>query len=385
MASSVGSLLSSERQTLLRTALEKVQHFPAVAIALVDSARIIHEDAVGEVDGVPASPITTAFLAASISKTIVAALVVDCSAKGEIGLDDDINSLLPPECAVRNPNFPDAMITPRHLLMHKSGLRDDESALYDGIWRTEGEDCPVTLAEYVYRRFCPASDKFEPWLWSKNEAPGKSSWHYSNAGFALLGLTLEQIALASVDCSNGSGMDMLARERLFKPLGMDRSSFFLSRMRALPVATQLAVPHRVSSEQENQRVAVGHYGVCEYPAAQLRSTASDLARWMLVFTSLDSSAGGVLSAASIQEMMPRGEQCKEGLAWWGMDTWYGNKTGRTWEHGGFMDGVRSHMYVWPAHNVGAVILTNGEGSYKSLEFEIKAALADYLGVKLSSM
>lgn len=382
MVPSVVSLLSSERQATLRAALEaSLKLFPAVAIALVDSSRVLHEDAVGDVDGAPASPTTTAFLSASISKTITAALVVDCAARGELDLDDDVCRFLPEECAVRNPNFPDAAVTPRHLLLHKSGLQDDESALYEGIWRTEGDDCPVTLAEYVHRRLCPASGRehFEPWLWSKNDAPGKSEWHYSNAGFAVLGLVLE-----TVSGFGAGGVDTLAKKRFFEPLGMNRSSFFLSHMHALPVATQLAVPHRFSSSEKNQRIAVGHYGVCEYPAAQLRSTASDMSRWILAH-SIDSNKGGVLSERSINELMPKGEKCKGGLAWWGMDAQYGSKAGRTWEHGGFMDGVRSHIYIWPAHHVGAVILTNGEGSYKQLEFEIKAALADHLGVKLSSM
>ena len=98
------------------------------------------------------------------------------------------------------------------------------------------------------------------------------------------------------------------------------------------------------------------------------------------------------------------------LAWWGVDTWYGGagselwRGGRcSWAHGGFMEGVRSHAYLWPApdkgltmgHNLemepapraavraavsadcaycGAVVLTNGEACYGAVTVALKRLL-----------
>lgn len=81
---------------------------------------------------------------------------------------------------------------------------------------------------------------------------------------------------------------------------------------------------------------------------------------------------------------------KKGLAWWGRDTSYGDSTGLSWQHGGFMHGVRTHIYVYPPHlsnnNVeekeearkknwkGFIILTNGESNYFEIECSLKRGL-----------
>jgi hypothetical protein len=77
-----------------------------------------------------------------------------------------------------------------------------------------------------------------------------------------------------------------------------------------------------------------------------------------------------------------------GLAWWGRDATYGRKSGGVWSHGGYMEGVRTHMYLFPPaantgpevdlerqqHWRGAVILTNGEVDYSSIELALKELL-----------
>lgn len=60
---------------------------------------------------------------ASISKLVVALGVMRLVEQGKLDLDRDINAYLGWE--VRNPAFPDAPITMRHLLSHRSGLRDN--------------------------------------------------------------------------------------------------------------------------------------------------------------------------------------------------------------------------------------------------------------------
>lgn len=371
------SKLLPARQATLHDALETHHDwFPAIAVVLVDQKGLIHADAAGMVKDDDASPVSTVFPVASISKTVVAALCLQSCEKGEFSLDEDINNFLPKRCTVRNPYFPMDVVTARQLLMHRSSLTDDESALYPGRWRAEGSDCSVSLAEYVYQRFNPESEWFEPWSWSKDSAPGAAAWHYSNAGFAILGLALETVTGRGV-----RGLDALAKERLFLPLGMKRSSFFLEPLLELP-DTQLALPQGPLMEEPS------HYGVCEYPAASLHSSAIDLGHWL---TALLSGSGGnpmpdkILSASSMTELLPPGLHCEGALAWWGRDSRYGNSAGKTWEHGGFMDGVRSHAYLWPQHGVGAAFVANGEGSYKRLEFEIKACMSEYLGIPLKCL
>ena len=118
----------------------------------------------------------------------------------------------------------------------------------------------------------------------------------------------------------------------------------LSPLGELPKDTDPAVPHVA-------RASVGLYDLAESPAGGLWSTAEDLARFLGAFT-----AGGpnpLLSEAWVLEMLP--PDFTRGLAWWGRDAWYGVKSGGVWTHGGFMEGVRTHLYLYPASATGMVI------------------------------
>ena len=68
-----------------------------------------------------------------------------------------------------------------------------------------------------------------------------------------------------------------------------------------------------------------------------------------------------------------------GLAWWGQDAAYGNPAGGEWSHGGFMQGVRTHAYLFPPANGvdhwrGSIILTNGEESYAEIDIALRKLL-----------
>jgi len=276
---------------LVRCTLPGPTAIPAVTVAAVaHGIDVVCTGAAGTVGGEngdsPEESVdvdTTIFMTASISKTVLAVLCLQCQELGEMLLDEDINEYLrdvnivtptPPgvahdtlarPMAVRNPAFEKAPITARHLLTHSAGLLDDESALMPGPFRTSGGDCPIPLAVYIQQRLCEGGEFFHTSLWNSRHPPGAAPYHYSNAGFALLGLVLEG--------ATGIPLQELSTARLFAPLLMRRTSYSLSVSLAMPGGA-VAMPH-----DERQR-AVGHYGVAEFPAAGLRSTAGDLARYL---------------------------------------------------------------------------------------------------------
>lgn len=320
----------------------------------------------------------TVFLLASITKTFIAVLCLQCFERGELDLDTDINEYLsrdsryPPVPRVDNPYFSSHAITLRHLLTHSSGLSDDESALEsDSKWRVDGQDCPITLREYVTRRLIPNLEEGSNHIWSRFSPPGaKDSYHYSNAGFTLIGLVLEQ--------ATGMDLNTLANRDIFSPLGMQHTSFSLNDL--LSGQSVLALPHRSRLE------SIPHFCVAEWPACQIRSSLSDLTKYLLTFTS-ESPTIQLVSNASLAQVFPQNKM--GGLAWWGKDAAYGNKEGKYFSHGGFMDGVRTHIYLWPESSVesssnqssmkhyrkGAIILTNGTGSYECIIQAIEEGLA----------
>ena len=284
---------------------------------------------------------TTVFVTASISKTFIAALSLQCAERGELDLDADVNVALsqggePTPGPVGNPHFAESPVTARHLLQHRSGLVDNESNLESGSpyrWPA-GSATAVGLAEYVQRELARGAEPSAA-LWSQHAAPGSAPYHYSNAGFTLLGLVIERAA--------GIPLPELARARLFGPLGMDATAFFLSELQGRE-ELRFAAPR-------GQPEPGGHYEVAEYPAAQVRSTAADLCRWLSFLTRPEPEpepeppgpgpgpAQRILSRESIEAMLP--SSGSGSLAWWGMDAQYSEKRRGQFEHGGFMQGIRS--------------------------------------------
>jgi CubicO group peptidase (beta-lactamase class C family) len=320
----------------------------------------------------------TAFLIASITKTFLAMICLQCQERGELDLDTDINIYLSrgeryPVIQVNNPHFPDDPITIRQLLTHSAGLQDDESALESGsYWRNNSGDSPHTLYDYVSTRLVPSGKRYNRSLWDKYTPPGNSEYHYSNAGFTLLAFVIEQVMHMS--------LNELAHRDIFTPLDMTNTDYFLSYFQP-STAVNIAIPHLT------RYLPITHYGVTEWPACQIRTTLQDLTRYLLSFTSSSAEESStippLLSNASKAMLLP--SDMKKGLAWWGKDTSYGDRRGRYWGHGGFMEGVRTHIVYFPplppeltdegaagnavsAQSIkrkgrGAIILTNGSFSY----------------------
>jgi CubicO group peptidase (beta-lactamase class C family) len=365
---------------------------PARALGAVIRGTQVLSQCAGAVGEAPCDA-DTMFSVASITKLVVATLVLQCRDRHELELDEDVRLRVPPECLVTHPRHPEIPITPRHLLTHVSGLRDDESALMPGPWRSAGNDCPVSLAAYVAARRSAPPGSAAALEWAA-EAPGTARYSYSNFGFALLGLVVE--------AATGMPLPALARCRIFGPLGMERTAFLLAEVDTLPPDAAgrrpvVAVPH-------GPRGPLGLYGVAEYPAAALRSSLADILRFVSALAE-DAAAAAAGTEASAERVAPpppplgSAQQSpstprlispesaalmlpadfRKGLAWWGRDAQYGERGGgpvweRCWSHGGFMDGIRSHVHFWPDTGVAIVLLQNGEAEYKGAIDAVVAAL-----------
>jgi hypothetical protein len=141
---------------------------------------------------------------------------------------------------------------------------------------------------------------------------------------------------------------------VFEPLGLRDTGWRLDELAARGV--QVVPPHAAGA-------SVGHYGVAEWPAAGLRTSLRD---FLLFLTTFTAEQPLILSAASRDLMLP--PSFRGGLAWWGGDATYGEKAaplGAVWSHGGFMHGIRSHVYLWPHRGVALLILQAGEAPYEA--------------------
>ena len=236
----------SATSDVLKEELDKIlkaHSTSAVAASALDGERVLYMNAIGKTSfsdhGCDVQVDNTVFLVASITKTFLAVVCLQCAERNELDLNTDINVYLQRRnISVNNPYFPTSPITVQHLLTHRSGLDDDESALQPGSkWRNHNDDFPSTLEEYVTSRFSSNNKESvtkDSVPWYSEEEPGRCSYRYSNAGFTLLGLVVE--------CATGLSLNTLVARGILEPLGMTHTAYALSEIRAM-TDVQIANPH----------------------------------------------------------------------------------------------------------------------------------------------
>lgn len=144
--------------------------------------------------GAAASPVTeqTLFRIASISKMVTTMGLLKLVEQGQLDLDADIGRYL--GYTVRNPYFPDRIISLRMLLSHTSSLRDGAGYYWPG----------ETAIRTELTRGAAA-------MWSATQAPG-SYFSYANLNWGVIGTIMEQVS--------GERFDRLMQRLLLQPMGL---------------------------------------------------------------------------------------------------------------------------------------------------------------------
>ena len=125
------------------------------------------------------------FHVGSVTKTFIAALIMQLAQEGKLSLNDPISKWM---------NFPGGdAITVSMLMGHTSGIRSSDEL--PGFARLLSPEQCIALAAAVPLVFAPGS-----------------SWAYSNTNYAILGVIAEKIS--------GSTWENELRERFFIPLGL---------------------------------------------------------------------------------------------------------------------------------------------------------------------
>jgi CubicO group peptidase (beta-lactamase class C family) len=270
-----------------------------------------------------------------VSKTITATALMQLYDDGLIGLDDDINAHLP--FSVRNPDYPSDPITYRMLLSHTSSISDEhQNTLELYCYNT---DCPTTLLSFFTDVFSPGGAYNSPNNFSA-DAPGAAE-DYSNLGNALIGLLVEQIS--------GQPFDTYCRDQIFNPLGMTKTEWRLS---ASPLA-ELATPY-----SNDLPAGDPQYSFPDYPNGGLRTTPSDLSRFLRMFIQGGTFEGAnILKPATVAMMQTK----QFGSAEMCLTFYYETFEGRSLlGHSGGEMGVTSEMYFDPATKVGAILFNNDD-------------------------
>jgi CubicO group peptidase (beta-lactamase class C family) len=322
-----------ELQQRLDAAVEhslRVYQVPSISLALVKGERVVWAHAYGYQNvarSVPADT-QTVYSTGSIFKVLVATAVMECVDEGKLDLDKPVNQYLK-KLQIANPYEKEAPLTARELLSHHGGIPN--AARFVPLWSRER---PITLEELVRQRVHVTS------------RPGKE-YQYSNLAYAMNGYLLAELS--------GKSFEQAMQERLFGPLGMTHTT-----LAPTPAMQEnLAIPYSASADGKGV-VAVDRILLDEYPAGDLYSTPSDLARFLILHLNAGKYEGKqILSARSAAEMArlqfaPKDAQTGQGLGWM-----VGKfQTRRILWHNGAVPGFYSYLAIDPEKRVGAVLFCN---------------------------
>lgn len=185
----------------------------------------------------------------SVTKSVLATGVLRLATQGLINLDAPANNYLPGELRAQIPEFSD--VTVRHLLDHTAGV--DDARLWQMFSERASPDDSLLAA---FPR--PTA------LLQLRGVPGER-FSYSNMGYTLLGLIVEQVV--------GERYETYLDRELLQPLGMRDSTFSFTRQDGPGADPRLAWGH----VDDGSMYAAAP--VFLRPAAQFTTTAADLGRF----------------------------------------------------------------------------------------------------------
>lgn len=310
---------------------------PGVAVAVVHRDKVVYAKGFGvrqlgknaKVD--PA----TVFQLASLSKPLSSTIVARAVGHKVVGWDDPVVTH-DPGFALKNP-YVSANVTVADLFSHRSGLPDHAGDLLEDLGYQR---------DYILRHL-----RLEPLT------PFRASYAYTNYGLTEAG---EAVAAAAK-----TSWPQLAADTLFKPLGMQNSSY---QRADYDKAADKASAHvevngrwKPSTTENADRQA---------PAGGASSTVDDLATWMRLQLAngqfdgkqlVDSAAldqTRIPHAVSMAPLAPAGAPGLYGLGW---NVGYEGAGGLRLSHSGAFDlGAATEVTLLPSEQLGIVVLTNGQ-------------------------
>ena len=269
----------------------------------------------------PLAP-TNSFHIASITKTFVAAVVLQLAAEGRLSLDDSVQKWLPG--VISGHGYNPAKITIRQLLQQNSGLRDYTSAPgfltlqnFAKTWQ------PQQLVDIALG--LPPVDRM-----------------YSNTNYILLGMIIQKV-------TGQTPITEISR-RILAPLGLHGTSFPLtSKQIPAPYAHGYDGPMDVTN-LVNPSIA--------WTAGAMISTVDDLARFYRALLT-----GRLLPLAQQRELLAAVPVSNPGSLFtehFGLGIYRVQLScGTAWGHdGGYPGGFKTYAYTSPDGNRQAVIVYN---------------------------
>lgn len=346
--------------TRFQAELDRLQQeygFPGATAAYVLSDGSAGVVATGMADIESATPMTPSsrMLAASIGKTFVSAAMLALAQEGRVDIDGPVSAQLGDEpWFSRLPNH--ESITVRHLLTHTAGIANHvEDAAFENAfserWAEPGRPfTPEMLVAYVL-------DK--PPLFAAGEG-----WSYSDTGYVLLGLAIENVA--------GRSYYEEISERFLEPLALELTS--PSDRHNLPgLAAGYMAADNPFSLPEKTINDDGHMlwnPAIEWTGGGLASNSLDLARWAKVLFE-----GRAMEGPYLEDLLretPISDDVSFGA---GIAIRRTGPIGAWYSHGGWIPGYTSSLRYYPEHRAAIAFQINTDIGIVDDSTELYAEMA----------
>jgi CubicO group peptidase (beta-lactamase class C family) len=311
-----------------------------LSVAVVKHNKIIYTHSFGQKNVENNTPLTDdcIFRIASISKSFSATSIMQLVEANKISLDDDISKLL--GFKIRNPKYPETIITLRMIMSHLSSINDSQGYFtLDAINAEKNSD------------------------WAKcfnNYEPGKG-YEYCNLNYNMTGTIIEKIS--------GERFDQYVKHHILDPLklyggycvdSLDKSRFAtiyefnVDSIRFYPTPAAYA-----PRSMEIKNYEMGKSTPIFSPTGGMKISATGLAKYMIMHSRQGKYKGvRIISKHSAREMQTAlSKEEGYGLAIETSDHMIPGKIMKG--HTGSAYGLFSAMFFHPKEKFGIVVISNG--------------------------
>lgn len=268
-------------------------------VALVNQDGALYRQGFGLADVKNQKPYTIGTLQniASVSKTFLGLSLLKAQEMGKLNLDDPISTYLPFE--VRNPYFPDEVITIRHLATHTSTITDtDQYGARSYLLKNASDletarsigsssefnapEAELPLQEFLQNFLSEEGEWYEREGFL-NQQPGER-YEYTNIGATLAALILE--------LATQQRYDDFTAAHILTPLGMSSSGWSFSGVDTMKHTKLYAA----------EAAEIPLYSLITYPDGGLITSISDMSNYLSELIKGAVGDGQILSKESYEEV-----------------------------------------------------------------------------------
>ncbi|MEJ7559295.1 MAG: serine hydrolase [Pedobacter sp.] len=295
---------------------------PGAAIAVVKDGKVLYKKGYGMANLEYLIPITpsTVFHIASVSKQFTVFAILLLEKEGKLSIDDDIRKYIP-----EVPDF-GKTITLRQLASHTSGLRDQWDLLRMAGWRMDD----VITKGHILRMVSRQKEL--------NFNPG-DEFLYCNTGFTLLAEVVSRVS--------GKTFAEYTKSNIFNPLQMSSTLFYDDH-------EKIVKNRAYSYRPDNSGYKKSNLNFANVGATSLFTTAEDLSKWALNFSSLKIGSQAIITKMNSKAVLNNGNTIDYAL---------GQSVGKykglnEIQHGGADAGYRSYLTRFPDQKLEIIALSN---------------------------